>query len=152
LRISSSSPSQRLVRVALGVSFLALAGCGGGSSTVPNSFGLCDANAQSISIARPTPGYPMNGNQIEIVSSTNQDQLNGSPNAFDLNLVDNFGNEIDTGGLNAVPDPNGPHPYGSDFFYAATLNASLLGGRTYNVYLNAPSSSCQRGLIGQIFT
>ena len=94
----------------------------------------------------------MNGNNIEIVDSVNTDQLNQFPNQFDLNLVDQFGSEIDTGFLAAVPDGGGPHPYTNDFFYQGLLPTNLNAGRTYNVYLNAPNTNCSRGFVGQIFT
>jgi hypothetical protein len=154
VRISRSRPA-RLVCALVAASLVALAtGCSGGSgsSTLPNTNGICDQNAGSISLARPTPGFPQNGNDIEIVASTNTDQLNQFTGQFDLVLQDNFGNQLVTGFLHAVPDPSGPHPYTNDFYYAGTLQGSLVGGRTYNVYLNAPNSSCQPGFVGQIFT
>jgi hypothetical protein len=151
VRTPSSRPT-RVVRALFAVALIAAAGCGGGgSSTIPNN-GICDSNAGSISLARPTPGFGMNGNQIEIVSSTQSDQLNQSTNQFDLNVIDNFGNEIDTNSLTAVPDVGGPHPYTNDFFYAGTLQGSLISGRLYTVYLNAPNSGCQRGQVGQFST
>ena len=154
MRTPSLSPA-RLVRALLVASLFAAAGCGGGSSStgvVPNNNGVCDSNAASIAVARPTSGFPMNGNNIEIVSSTDQDFLHGNPGAFDLILQDNFGNQLVTSTLSLVPDQGGPHPYTNDFYYQGALQGGLLGGRTYNVYLNAPQTQCQPGLIGQIFT
>jgi hypothetical protein len=162
VRPSSLHPA-RLGRALFAASLLAAtAACGGGSgsSTLPNpgSNAICDSNAGSISVARPSPGFPQNGNSIEIVASTNNDQLNQFTSQFDLNLIDRAtGQEIDTGFLSAVPDTGGPHPYpvgngSGDFFYAGTLSQNLLGGRTYDVYLNAPNTNCTRGLVGQVFT
>jgi hypothetical protein len=132
---------------------IAATGCGGGgsSSTLPNpgSNALCDSNAQSISLAR-TPGA--GSNTIEIVSSTDQDQLHGFPNQFDLNLRDNFNNVIITGALSLVADSSGPHPYTNDFFYSATLQNPVQGGVTYSVYLNAPSTNCTPGFVGSFST
>jgi len=147
----------RLARALLALSLVVAAGCsgsGGGSSINPNSTGICDPDAGSITVARPTPGFPANGNSIEIVSSTQNDQLHGNPGLFDLIVVDQTnGAQFSTGFLSLVPDNPGPHPYTNDFFYQANLNGNtLLGGRTYNVYLNAPSTSCTPGLVGQIFT
>jgi hypothetical protein len=154
VRIFSHHPA-RLAR-AVFVASLAMvaAGCGGGSSSsgLPNNNQICDSNAGAISIARPINGFGMNGNNIEIVDSVNTDQLNQFPNQFDLNLVDQFGSEIDTGFLAAVPDGGGPHPYTNDFFYQGLLPTNLNAGRTYNVYLNAPNTNCSRGFVGQIFT
>jgi len=146
----------RLVRALLAVSFLAATGCSGGSSGSslnPNSTGICDPDAQQITIARPTTGFPANGNSIEIVSSSGSDTLHGNPTAFDLLLTDNFGNQLVTSPLSLVPDNGGPHPYTNDFFYQGNLNnGSLVPGRTYNVYLNAYNTQCTPGLVGQIFT
>lgn len=94
----------------------------------------------------------MNGNAVEIVSSTSSDELHGSPTSFDLILQDNFGGQLTTGPLSLVNDNGGPHPYTNDFYYAGTLQGNLLGGRTYNVYLNAFNTPCQPGFVGQIFT
>ncbi|HEY0381581.1 MAG TPA: hypothetical protein VGC72_05230 [Candidatus Elarobacter sp.] len=146
----------RLARALVAVSLFAAAGCAGGSSgsTLPDpgSNAICDSNAQSITLARPTAGFPQNGNTIEIVSSTDQDQLHGNPGAFDLNLRDNFGNVIITGALSLTPDTGGPHPYTNDFYYVGTLQTPIQGGRTYNVFLNAPSTNCTPGFVGSFST
>ncbi|HEV2738929.1 MAG TPA: hypothetical protein VGU66_10155 [Candidatus Elarobacter sp.] len=149
----------RLARALIAVSIIAVAaGCGGGSSnSIPNpgSNSICDPNNSGIQLARPAAGQfgvATNTNTIEIVANGNADQLGQFTNQFDLNLIDNFNNEIDTGTLTAVADPNGPHPYQSDFFYSGTLNGSLLPSRTYSVYLNAPNTNCSRGLVGQFST
>jgi hypothetical protein len=164
LPLSSAPPQEVAVRLfpaLFGASLLlAVAGCaGGGSSTLPNSgsTALCDAGAVSIQLARPTPGFPQtSANTIEIVSSTDTDQLHGSPNQFDLILVDQFSsinNGLVTGPLNLVPDPGGPHPYTNDFFYAGTIsNGSLQFSRTYNVYLNAFNTQCTPGFVGSFST
>jgi hypothetical protein len=154
VRTPSCSPMRALralVIVSLGV---VAAGCGGGSGSIPNSGsnGICDPNAGAITVARPTSGFPMNGNAVEIVASTNGDQLNQFPGQFDLILTDNFGGQIVTGGLAPVSDTGGPHPFTNDFYYAGTLQSNLLPGRTYNVFLNAPATNCTPGLVGQIFT
>ena len=118
MRIFSHHPA-RLARALFAASLVVVAaGCGGGSgsSGLPNTNALCDSNAGSITLARPTSGFPMNGNNVEIVASTNTDQLNQFTNQFDLNLVDQFNNEIDTGFLTAVNDNGGFHPYAQDFF------------------------------------
>lgn len=148
----------RVARALLLASSFALAACsGGGSSGLPNpgSTALCDSNSAGLQLARPLPNQSLvstNTSSIEIVDNGNGDQLASNTNQFDLNLFDNFGNEIITGTLAAVADPNGPHPYASDFFYSGTLNGTLLPGRTYSVYLNAPNTACSRGLVGQFST
>jgi hypothetical protein len=147
----------RLARALVVASIVVAAGCGGGSggSAIPgagNNNNICDFNAQSITIARPTPGFGQNGNTIEIVSSSGSDDLHSNPSAYDLNLRDNFNNVIITGPLSLVPDPNGPHPYTSDFYYQGTLQSPLQGGLTYNVFLNAPNSNCTPGFVGSFST
>jgi hypothetical protein len=137
----------RLARALIAASVIIAAGCGGGSnSTLPNSGNgqLCDSNAGSISIARPSIGFPANGNTIEIVSSSSTDDLHGNPGAFDLLL----NNSIATSTLSILPDNNGPHPYTTDFYYQANLNGIPSG--TYNVFLNAPNSACTPGFIGTV--
>ena len=145
----------RLARALVVTSLFALAACGGGSSSIPNggnNNGLCDYNAQSITLARPTPGFSANGNTIEIVSSTSSDDLHGNPSSYDLNLRDNFNNQIITGPLTPVPDNLGPHPYTNDFYYQGTLQSPLQGGVTYSVYLNIPNSGCTAGFVGSFST
>ena len=148
----------RLARALVVASVVLAAGCGGGgssNSTIPgggNTNNVCDFNAQSIALARPTAGFGQNGNTIEIVSSTSSDDLHANPTAYDLNLRDNFNNLIITGPLSLVADPSGPHPYSNDFYYQGTLQSPLLSGRTYNVFLNAPNSNCTPGFVGSFST
>jgi hypothetical protein len=147
----------RLARALVVASIVvAAAGCGGGSSnsTLPNpgSNAICDANAGSIAVARPSPGFGQNGNTIEIVSSSGSDDLHSFPNQFDLNLRDNFNNIIITGALTPVPDNTGPHPYTTDFYYQGTLQSPLQAGLTYSVFLNAPNTNCTPGFIGSFST
>jgi hypothetical protein len=142
----------RLARALVVASVIAAAaGCAGGSSSsLPNSGSnqICDSNAGSISIARPTPGFPSNGNSIEIVSSSGSDDLHTSPNLFDFNVRDTSGNLIAVSStLSLIPDASGPHPYTSDFFYQGNLSTGLAPG-TYNLFLNAPSSNCTAGFVG----
>jgi hypothetical protein len=144
----------RLARALVVASVIAAAaGCAGGSnSSLPNSGSnqLCDSNAGSISIARPSFGFPSNGNSIEIVSSSSTDDLHGNPGQFDFNVRDGFGNLIAVSStLSLVPDTTGPHPYTNDFFYQGNFSAGLPSG-TYNIYLNVPSSNCTPGFVGSI--
>ncbi len=151
----------RLARALCVVSVLALAACGGGGSTgtngIPNpgSNALCDFNSQGLQLARPGPGQTgvsSGTNTIEIVDNGNGDQLFSSYQQFDLILRDNFGNTLVTGPLNLVSDPNGPHPYASDFYYSGTLQGGLVSGDFYTVYLNAPNTNCTPGQVGSFST
>jgi len=132
-------------------SVVGIAGCGGGSSSLnPGSNALCDFNSAGLQLARPTFGFPQNGNQIEIVDNGSGDQLNQAPSQFDLDLHDrNLSGQITTTSfLNLVADPGGPHPFSSDFFYAGTVQGSLISGHTYDVFLNAPNTNCTPGIVG----
>ncbi|MEA2786362.1 MAG: hypothetical protein QOF71_2466 [Candidatus Eremiobacteraeota bacterium] len=148
--------SVRLARALVVASIVAAAaGCAGGSnSSLPNSgsTAICDSNAGSITVARPSAGFASNGNSVEIVSSSSTDDLHNNPGLFDLNLRDNFGNVIVSGFLSLVPDPSGPHPYSSDFFYQGNLSVALQPGLTYQVFLNAPSTNCTPGFVGSFST
>ena len=143
----------RLARALVVASIVAAAGCAGGSnSSLPNSGNgqLCDSNAGSITVARPTPGFPSNGNSIEIVSSSQTDDLHGNPSAFDLNVRDLSGQLVAVSSpLSILADNNGPHPYTTDFYYQGNLSVGL-GSGTYNIYLNVPTSNCTAGFVGQI--
>jgi hypothetical protein len=153
VRTPSLLPSRFVCALVL-ASVVGLAGCGGGGSSLPNpgSTAVCDFNSAGLQLARPTFGFPQNGSQIEIVDNGNADQLAQFTNMFDLDLRDNFGNVITTTLLAGVADPGGPHPYSSDFFYAGTPQNSLLPGRTYSVFLNAPNTNCTPGLVGTFST
>jgi len=152
----------RLARALCVVSVLALAACGGSGSTgtngIPNpgSNQICDANSQGLQLARPGPGQggvSSGTNTIEIVDNGNSDQLFQSYQQFDLDVIDQqSGQVIVTGPLNLVSDPSGPHPYQSDYYYSGTLQGSLIPGRFYNVYLNAPNTQCTQGLVGSFST
>jgi hypothetical protein len=151
----------RLARALCAVSLLALAACAGGGSSgtagIPNpgSSNICDPDSQGLQLARPGPGQTgvsSGTNTIEIVSNGNGDTLFRSYQQFDLILRDNFGNQLVTGPLNLVSDPNGPHPYNSDFYYSGTLQSGLISGDFYTVYLNAPNTNCTPGVVGSFST
>jgi hypothetical protein len=132
-----------------------LAACGGGStgSTPPNNnYGYCDPDAQNITTARPTPGFPTNNGNVEIVSSSGNDSLHSGYQFFDLNLVDNFGNRFATGPLSIVQDNGGPHPFNSDFYYSGTVSGGLPTNDTFAVYLNDPNTNCTPQFVGNIQT
>ena len=137
---------------------LGLAACGGGggggTSPVPNS-AFCGYDT-TYQLSNPTDGSFISSSQstFEIVASGNNNTIASSFRSFDLILVPrNANNQIATGGLSQVADPNGPHPYASDFYYSGQVQTPLAAGQQYSVYLNAFTSNCTPiGPIGTLFT
>ena len=134
--------------------------CGGGGSastgtgSIPNTLGSCGQGLQA-QIARPAPNQTGVGNinSIEIVASSNNNNLYSSYQSYDLlvtpsgaspasGIVSNF--------LTLTSDQNGPHPYGSDYYYNANLGQAIPSGY-WDVYLNA-QSSCQPYYLGSFGT
>lgn len=135
-----------------GAAVVASACSGGGTGTsgnspVPINQYACDGGTQT-QLARPAPNSGGNGSvsTFEIVANGNNNQLGQSFQQYDL-LIAPPGvpptQGYVTNALTSVPDPNGPHPFSSDYFYSATLqNGPLQLGQTYDVYLNAYNSNC----------
>ena len=97
-----------------------------------------------MQLANPVPGEtgtPTNMGQIVIVANGNANNLYNTYGQWNLIVTDNFGNGITGSNLSAFAYPNGPHPYGSDFYYASSI-PTLAPGRTYNVQLNWTASNC----------
>lgn len=139
---------------------IALTACGGGASTgtapVPN-FGFCGNDTQ-YALARPTTGqsFASGTPTIEIVANGNNNTIAQSFQNFNLLLLPNnsSSNQVQTGPLTAASDPNGFHPFTSDFYYSGTVvSPGLFPGQQYFVYLNAFTSNCTPiGPIGSFFT
>jgi len=151
----------RLVRALLALSFVAAAGCGGGSTGTnpipnPGSNQICDANSQGEALANPNPGQTgvsAGTTTIKIVSYGNSDQLYSSYQQFDLILAGSRGDQIVTGPLSLTTRQAGDNqPFPSDFYYSGTLQGSLQFGETYTVYLNAPQTNCTPGAVGTFST
>jgi hypothetical protein len=128
------------LRIAGMLGILALAACSGsGGNGLPGggnpSFAQCNPGT-NVELARPAPNQfgAGNVNSIEIVANGSSNVLNQSPQSWNLQVTDNNGNQYVSGPLNPASDPGGPHPYGSDFFYSAPIQA-LPVGFTYNVSL-----------------
>lgn len=142
----------------LSASALALASCSGaggllsglgGNGGIGGIFGnngSCNPGTQ-VQLANPTPfqsGVNPNMGQITIVANGNNNFLGQNYQTFNLTLVDNFGNQIPGGTLQAVAYPNGPHPYNSDYYYQSSFG-SLQYNTTYTAYLtlaNGNANSC----------
>jgi len=129
---------------------VALTACGGGG--LGNIGGIvgglngggpfCNSGAQA-QIADPQPGQtgvsPTIG-RIVIVANGNNNNLYNTYSQWYITLTDQSGQfgTITGGNLSLVSFPNGPHPYSSDFYYAANIG-QLPSGRTWLVNLNDQS-------------
>jgi len=117
-----------------------LSACGG-SGGLGNVFGgnprgnQCNTGT-SEQVVSPTPGQTSsNVNQITIVASSNNNTLYSNYQNWYIYVTDNFGNRVQGGQLNLVPDPGAPQPYSSDFYYSSQLPQTLPPGATWNVHL-----------------
>ncbi len=143
-----------------GGALLAMNACGGGSGTsgtspVPNS-GYCGNDTQ-YALANPQSGgnSSTTGQSFEIVVNGNNNQIAQSFQNFQLVLVpqNNSSGGVTTGPFSRASDPNGYHPYTTDYYYTTQLQSNLQSGQTYNVYVNAFTSNCTPiGPIGQLYT
>ncbi len=131
--------------LALGGALLALTACGSGGGALGGIFGgsgfQCNPGTQ-VQLANPTNGQSgVNPNigSITIVANGNNNTLFNTYRNWSLVLSDNVDPQMQSSQLNLVSDPNGPHPYGSDFYYSASIQ-SLPSGRTWNVGLQQNSN------------
>lgn len=168
VRFFNTRPA-RVVRALLVGSFLAAAGCSGGSSssgtgTVPFfGNGACDPGTP-VQLAfpndtqgNPTPqGVSTTIGHIEIVAQSNATTLGTSSTSWDTILIptngfSQIGPAITGGFLTVTSDPGGPHPFTTDFYWNSSI-PTLQSGVLYVVQLNVPSSNCTPVTIGQFGT
>ncbi|HVA36471.1 MAG TPA: hypothetical protein VNJ51_02530 [Candidatus Dormibacteraeota bacterium] len=132
---------------------LGLAACGssgGGSTSLVTA--SCDPGTQ-VQLASPLPnqtGVSTTIGQVVIVAYGSNGALNTNPGSWSLTLVSSFGSPVISSGLSPFSYPSGPHPYPSDFYYAATIPA-LSPATSYNVYLGQ-GSSCTPIPVGSFST
>ncbi|MEO6912611.1 MAG: hypothetical protein ABI182_01145 [Candidatus Baltobacteraceae bacterium] len=126
---------------------LGLAACGsGGAGGIGGILGggalECNPGTQ-VQLANPGPNQSVGGGigSIEIVANGNNNTLYSTYNQWNLQLISNLGDQVTSGSLNLTADPNGPHPYQSDFYYSASIQ-SLPSGRIWTVELNQTSNNC----------
>lgn len=139
----------RLLTPALALA--ALSACGGGGGGLIGGPGggnggygyQCDTGT-SEQLASPTPGsFAPGTNTITIVASGNNNTLYNSYQNWYVYAVNQFSGQQVTGGqLSLVSDPNGPHPFASDFYYSSQLQQQLPSGGSWNVFLTQYSGSC----------
>lgn len=146
------------LRLALAASvLLAVTACGGGGgvgSINPNPnpnpgsgyLPQCNLGA-SVTISNPQSGsygVPANIGSIEIVTNGNNNAISANPGAWTLALATGYGNPLTLGGnLNVTSDPNGYHPYPSDYYYNQSVSG-LQSGQQYTVYVE-PTGYAQNG-------
>jgi len=134
---------------------LALASCagGGGPGGIFGGPQVCNPGTQ-VQLASPAPyknGVSTGVGQIIIVANGNNNILYNSYPQWQIVLADNFNGQTTGGSLNLVPDPSGPHPYPSDFYYSSSV-PQLPVGRNWNVELVENGSSCTPASVGSFST
>ncbi|HEV2878470.1 MAG TPA: hypothetical protein VGW96_02715 [Candidatus Eremiobacteraceae bacterium] len=128
-------------------SMLALLRCNGSGGP------LCNTGT-SVQLASPTQGQGGVSTaigRIVIVADGSANNLYNTYSQWTITLNDNAGQPWTGGSLGLVPDPGGPHPYPSDFFYASSFS-SLSPGRTYTASLSQPNGACQSVSLGSFST
>ncbi|HXM18715.1 MAG TPA: hypothetical protein VN934_07850 [Candidatus Tumulicola sp.] len=141
--------------VAAGVCLLASTSCTGVGLPGGIFGGLLACNpGTQVQLANPAPnqgGVSSNIGQITIVANGNSNTLYSTYAQWQFTLVDNFNNQMTSGTLNLVPDPSGPHPYASDFYYQSSISP-MTAGRTWNVELVQNGNSCTPASVGSFST
>lgn len=146
--MSQSTPLFMLAAV------LALSGCGGSSMSVPGHYQYPCVTGTSQTLANPMrgqSGVPATLGQVTIVAFGNSNTLYNTYSQWIVTLTDDTGQPWTGGPLRLVPDPSGPHPYPSDFYYASNL-PMLNAGHTYSAFLSQPNASCTALSLGQFST
>jgi hypothetical protein len=136
---------------------LALAACSGGGGYgggIGNGPQACQPGT-AVQLAQPLPnqtGVPVTIGQIIIVANGSTNTLHDNPSVWLVTLSDTAGDApIFGSALNPVPDPNGPHPFPSDFYYASNVT-TLNSARNYNVFLGRTDGTCQAIQVGSFST
>ncbi len=140
-----------ILRIVMTTALLALTACSGSSvgSILGGLGGLVTCNpGTQVQLARPSQGQTGAGalTSIEIVANGNSSTLGTNYQSWQLQVQANFGNTITGSALALVPDPSGPQPYASDFYYSSSFPA-LQTGQSYTVYLTQ-NGLCQPLNVG----
>lgn len=143
---------RRLFPIALAAAVLSACSSGGSSTPVgtlpPNNYGGGSCNpGTSVQLANPQPyqtGVSPSIGSVTIVANGNNNTLYSNYPQWQVVLLDSYGDPPILGGaLQLVADPNGPHPFGSDFYYSSSLNGqSLTPGLSWNAYLAPLGQQC----------
>jgi hypothetical protein len=136
------------VPAALAALVLSACGSSGSSGSNPGTFPIPGGPPPTqfcagtqVQLANPTPyqsGVSPNLSSITIVANGNSNALYNTYNQWQILLFDNYNDPPTIGGaLQLVPDPNGPHPYNSDFYYSSSLQGQYLTpGTTWTAVLS----------------
>lgn len=121
----------------------------------PSSY-QCDPGTQ-VQLANPQPyqtGVPTNQSSITIVANGDNNVLYQTYDEWELLYTDAYsGSTYATSTLQLVPDQNGPHPYGSDYYYSGSLNGQgFIPGDSYTVSLVQAQNGCQPVTVGSFST
>jgi hypothetical protein len=112
---------ERLRLLSLAAAAIGLAACSGIGGGIFGGGGgnQCNLGTQ-VQLANPT-AFQTNVNtnigSITFVANGNNNNLYNTYGQYTITLRDNFGITYQGGQLQLVPDPSGPHPYPSDFYY-----------------------------------
>ena len=139
--------------LAVVVCVCALSACSGANAGFGGFQQVCNTGTQT-QLVSPSPGQTgvsTTIGQITFVANGNNNQLYNTYTQWQITLVDNFQGVTSGGRLALVPDPSGPHPYPSDFYYASSI-PQLQPGRTYSVTLSLPGGSCTAIPLGSFST
>lgn len=139
-----------ILALAIGSGLAACSGSGGGLGGLSPIFGgsgpglLQCQPGTSVQLAYPQPFQTnaSNVNQIIVVANGNGNELYQAPQNWYVYLVDNYGNQLTGANLNPIDYHTGPHPYGSDYYYASQLPQTLPSGMTFTAYLAREDQSC----------
>lgn len=113
----------------------------------------CDTETQETlaSPASNSIGVSTAIRRITIVAAGNSNNLFRAHNQWILTIMDNTGTLWTGSVLQLTPDPNGPHPYSSDFFYSSNIPI-LDAGRKYQAFLSTLNGTCAPHPLGSFST
>ncbi len=142
------------LRLALaGMLALSLAACGGSGTTLGGLLGTnlpqCDTGTR-VQLASPQngqTGVSTGIGQIVVVADGNTNTLYNMYGEWNVVLTPAFGgaSQFFSQPLSLVADPNGPHPYPSDFYYSAPVQG-LTPGMTWNATLQQSNGNTCTGV------
>jgi hypothetical protein len=135
---------------------VSVAACSGTGGLIGGIGGILPCNTGTqVQLASPLAGQSgvSNLSQITLVANGNSNNLYSTYQNWYVYVSNGFGTQIQGGQLNLVADPNGPHPYASDFYYSSQLQQTLAQGQTWNAFLAEQNAgSCSAVPLGSFST
>lgn len=146
--------NSRIARLTLAFGCLVLLSACSGNGSGGGLFGgngACQPGTD-VTLANPRQGQLASSNigQVEIVANGDSNTLHDTSNQWYVTLSSGF-TTINGGNLVPFSDPNGYHPYGSDFYYTSSFG-NLPTGTTWTVSLAWSTQSCSPVSIGSFST